>query len=439
MRIVRENNMATHAVPFRDALKFWTKLGFISFGGPAGQIAIMHHEVVERRRWIGENQFLRALNFCMLLPGPEAQQLATYIGWRLHGTLGGIVAGSLFVIPSIFIMLLLSYLAVAHIDIPAVAAAFYGIQPVVVAVVIEAVLRIGKKALKHGVLYAFGALAFIAFFFFKVPFPYIVAAAALGGLLMQRWLPQVFCKGSFDPQIRECHIEAEPETGQKNTAPSFSHVLRVSLICLGLWALVVGVVWGWRGFSDVLTQIALFFTKAAFVTFGGAYAVLSYINEVAVGSGWLIPQQMLIGLGLAESTPGPLIMVTQYVGFLGAWNLPGNLTPFTAGVLGALITTYVTFLPCFFFIFAGAPFIEAMAGNQRLQATLTGVTAAVVGVVLNLAVWFGHKVILPNGGVDFFALISAVVSLALLQKFHMPIHYLVPIGAAAGVIWRLVI
>jgi len=320
-----------------------------------------------------------------------------------------------------------------------VAAAFYGIQPVVVAVVIEAVLRIGQKALKHGVLYAFGALAFIAIFFFKVPFPYIVAAAALGGLLMQRWLPQVFCKGSFDPQIRECHIEAEPETGQKNTAPSFSHVLRVSLICLGLWALVVGVVWGWRGFSDVLTQIALFFTKAAFVTFGGAYAVLSYINEVAVGSGWLIPQQMLIGLGLAESTPGPLIMVTQYVGFLGAWNLPGNLTPFTAGVLGALITTYVTFLPCFFFIFAGAPFIEAMAGNQRLQATLTGVTAAVVGVVLNLAVWFGHKVILPNGGVDFFALISAVVSLALLQKFHMPIHYLVPIGAAAGVIWRLVI
>ena len=431
--------MATHAVPFRDALKFWTKLGFISFGGPAGQIAIMHHEVVERRRWIGENQFLRALNFCMLLPGPEAQQLATYIGWRLHGTLGGIVAGSLFVIPSIFIMLLLSYLAVAHIDIPAVAAAFYGIQPVVVAVVIEAVLRIGKKALKHGVLYAFGALAFIAIFFFKVPFPYIVAAAALGGLLMQRWLPQVFCKGSFDPQIRECHIEAEPETGQKNTAPSFSHVLRVSLICLGLGALVVGVVWGWRGFSDVLTQIALFFTKAAFVTFGGAYAVLSYINEVAVGSGWLIPQQMLIGLGLAESTPGPLIMVTQCVGFLGAWNLPGNLTPFTAGVLGALITTYVTFLPCFFFIFAGAPFIEAMAGNQRLQATLTGVTAAVVGVVLNLAVWFGHKVILPNGGVDFFALISAVVSLALLQKFHMPIYYLVPIGAAAGVIWRLVI
>jgi len=431
--------LGSTAVPFKDALKFWIKLGFISFGGPAGQIAIMHQEVVEHRKWIGENPFLRALNFCMLLPGPEAQQLATYIGWRLHGTLGGIAAGSLFVIPSIFVMLLLSYLAVAHIGIPAVAAAFYGIQPVVVAVVIEAVLRIGKKTLKHSVLYAFAALAFVAIFFFKVPFPYIVAAAALGGLLMQRWLPQVFCKGSFDAQTRECRIETEPATGQERARPSFFHVLRVFLICLALWTIVVGFIWIWRGLGDTLTQIGLFFTKAAFVTFGGAYAVLSYITEVAVSNGWLSTQQMLIGLGLAESTPGPLIMVTQYAGFLAAWNLPGGLNPLTAGILGALITTYVTFLPCFFFIFAGAPFIEAMAGNQRLQAALTGVTAAVVGVVLNLAVWFGYKVILPESGVDIFALISAAVSLALLQKFHMPIHYLVPVGAAAGVIWRWLI
>jgi chromate transporter len=435
----QSQRLGSTAVPFKDALKFWTKLGFISFGGPAGQIAIMHQEVVERRKWIGENPFLRALNFCMLLPGPEAQQLATYIGWRLHGTLGGIAAGSLFVIPSIFVMLLLSYLAVAHIDIPAVAAAFYGIQPVVVAVVIEAVLRIGKKALKHWVLYGFAAMAFIAIFFFKVPFPYIVIAAALGGLLMQRRLPQIFCMGSFDPLTRECRIEAEPETGQDRARPSFFHVLRVFLICLALWTIVVGFIWIWRGPSDTLTQIGLFFTKAAFVTFGGAYAVLSYITEVAVSNGWLSTQQMLIGLGLAESTPGPLIMVTQYAGFLAAWNLPGGLNHLTAGILGALITTCVTFLPCFFFIFAGAPFIEAMAGNQRLQAALTGVTAAVVGVVLNLAVWFGYKVILPDGGVDIFALISAAVSLALLQKFHMPIHYLVPIGAAAGVIWRWVI
>jgi chromate transporter len=336
-------------------------------------------------------------------------------------------------------MLLLSYLAVAHIDIPAVAAAFYGIQPVVVAVVVEAVLRIGKKALKHRVLYGFAALAFIAIFFLKVSFPYIVAAAAAGGLLIQRVLPRVFCTGAYDPETKECRVETEPSVGLKTGQPSFSYVVRVFFVCLALWGLVVGSVWAWRGFDDVLSQIALFFTKAAFVTFGGAYAVLSYITDVAVGNGWLTTPQMLIGLGLAESTPGPLIMVTQYVGFLAAWNLPGDLAPLTAGILGALITTYVTFLPCFFFIFTGAPFIEAMAGNRRLQAALTGVTAAVVGVVLNLAVWFAHKVILTNGGLDLFALISAGVSLFLLQKFHLPVHYLVPLGAAVGVIWRILV
>ncbi len=428
---------ALQVTPFKEALKFWTKLGFISFGGPAGQIAIMHQEVVERRKWIGENQFLRALNFCMLLPGPEAQQLATYLGWRLHGIWGGIVAGSLFVIPSIFVMLLLSYLAVAHINIPAVAAAFYGIQPVVVAVVIEAVLRIGKKALKHHILYVFAALAFVAIFFFKIPFPYIVAMAAIGGLLMQRYLPRVFCQGEFDEISRECRIEDEVTIGQNHSPPSLAHVVKVFLVCLGLWIIPMGALWLWRGGSDTLTQIGLFFTKAAFVTFGGAYAVLAYIADVAVGKGWLAMEQMLLGLGLAESTPGPLIMVTQYVGFLSAWNLPGGLSPLTAGILGALITTYVTFLPCFFFIFAGAPFIEVMAGNQRVQAALTGVTAAVVGVILNLAVWFGYKVIWPDGGVDIFALVSAIVSLVLLQKFHFPIHYLVPLGAVAGVIMKM--
>jgi chromate transporter len=244
----------TITATFQEALKFWAKLGFISFGGPAGQIAIMHQEVVERRKWIGENQFLRALNFCMLLPGPEAQQLATYIGWRLHGTWGGIAAGSLFVIPSIFVILLLSYLAVAHIDIPAVAAAFYGIQPVVVAVVVEAVLRIGKKALKHRFLYGFAALAFVAIFAFKVPFPYVVAAAALGGLIMQRPMPEVFCKGQFDPQSRECRIEVESSTGN-NTRPSIGHVARVFAVCLALWVIPMGVIWIWRGGSDTLTQI----------------------------------------------------------------------------------------------------------------------------------------------------------------------------------------
>jgi chromate transporter len=215
--------------------------------------------------------------------------------------------------------------------------------------------------------------------------------------------------------------------------------MRVFCICFGLWALVVGSVWGLRGLEDTLTRIAFFFTKAAFVTFGGAYAVLAYITDFAVGNSWLSTEQMLIGLGLAESTPGPLIMVTQYVGFVGAWNMPGDLTPLTAGILGALITTYVTFLPCFFFIFAGAPFIEAMAGNPRIQAALTGVTAAVVGVILNLAVWFGYKVILPETGIDGFALVAAIVSLVLLQKFHFPIQYMVPIGAAAGVVWKIVV
>ncbi|KPJ78079.1 MAG: hypothetical protein AMJ54_05135 [Deltaproteobacteria bacterium SG8_13] len=424
---------------FTDALKFWTKLGFISFGGPAGQIAIMHQEVVERRKWIGENQFLRALNFCMLLPGPEAQQLATYIGWRLHGTVGGIAAGSLFVIPSVFIMLLLSYLAVAHIDVPAVAAAFYGIQPVVVAVVIEAVLRIGKKALKHHILYAFAALAFVTIYFFKVPFPVIIATAAMSGLFLQRWLPHVFCIGDFDPQTRECQIESDQSAAKNDVQPSVAHVLKIFGVCLVLWAIPVGLLWIGLGYGDTLTQIGLFFTKAAFVTFGGAYAVLSYITDFAVSSGWLSTQQMLVGLGLAESTPGPLIMVTQYAGFLAAWNLPGGMNPLTAAIFGAAITTYVTFLPCFFFIFAGAPFVEAMAGNQRLQAALTGITAAVVGVVLNLAVWFGHKVILPSGVLDSFTLASTVVSLVLLQKFHLPIHYLVPAGSAAGIIRQILI
>ena len=262
------NPLPSQNVSFKTALKFWAKLGFISFGGPAGQIAIMHQEVVERHRWIGENQFLRALNFCMLLPGPEAQQLATYIGWRLHGTWGGIAAGSLFVIPSIFVMILFSYLAVAHIDIPAVAAAFYGIQPVVVAVVIEAVLRIGKKALKHRVLYAFAALAFVAIYFFGAPFPYIVAAAAMVGLLMQRRLPQVFCQGHFDVQTRECLVDTDPSSGLNDTRPSLAHVARVSVICLGLWALPMAALWSSRGSDDTLTRLGLFFPTAAFVTFG---------------------------------------------------------------------------------------------------------------------------------------------------------------------------
>ena len=422
---------------FRDALKFWTQLGFINFGGPAGQIAIMHREVVERRRWIDENQFLRALNFCMLLPGPEAQQLATYIGWRLHGIPGGIAAGSLFVIPSIFVMLLLGYLAAAYTDVPEVAAAFRGIQPVVTAVVIQALLRIGKKTLRHGALYGFAAAAFVAVYFFKVPFPAVVAVAALSGLLLRRRLPRVFCGGDFDFRTRECRVDADPDDRSGNGVPPFSRAIRVFFVCFVLWAAPVGALWAWRGIDDTLSRLALFFTRAAFVTFGGAYAVLSYIGDMATSSGWLTAEQMLTGLGLAESTPGPLIMVTQYVGFLAGWNLPGDLSPPGAGILGAIVTTYVTFLPCFFFIFAGAPYIEAMAGNRRLQAALIGVTAAVTGVILNLAVWFGRQVIFPGGAVDLFSLATALLSLYLLQRHRVPIHWLVPAGAAAGMVWRM--
>ncbi len=431
--------MTPETISFKDALKFWTKLGFISFGGPAGQIAIMHSEVVERKKWISENQFLRALNFCMLLPGPEAQQLATYLGWRMHGTLGGIVAGSLFVIPAVFLMLFLSWLAVAHIAMPVVAAAFYGIQPVVVAVVVEAVIRIGKKALKHNLFYGFAAAAFIGIFFLKLPFPLIVAGAAAAGLLMRRFSPDVFCTGAFDPETKECVMDSEITQNSHRSGATLGHVVKIFLVCLGLWLAVVGSIWIFSGENSTLSTIALFFTKAAFVTFGGAYAVLSYIADVATRLEWLTMEQMLIGLGLAESTPGPLIMVTQYVGFLGAWNQPGGLSPLVSGISGALITTYVTFLPCFFFIFAGAPFIEAMAGNQKIQAALKGVTAAVVGVVLNLAVWFGYKIFIPENGMDFFAVAAAGVSFLLLQKYHLPIQYMVPIGAAAGIIWKLVV
>ncbi len=428
------------SIPFKDALKFWMKLGVISFGGPAGQIAIMHQELAEHRGWISEGQFLRALNFCMLLPGPEAQQLATYIGWRMHGILGGIIAGALFVIPSIFVMLLLSYLAVAHIDVPMVAAAFWGIQPVVVAIVISAVFRMGKKTLRHGMLYWFASIAFAAIFFFKISFPYIVVLAALFGLLFRGRFPQVFCTGEFDTELKECRVEDDPDINPYSKKASMFHLLRVLITCLFLWIIAVGSVWFLFGYHSTLSKIALFFSKAAFITFGGAYAVLSYITDMAVSNGWLTTEQMLIGLGFAESTPGPLIMVTQFVGFLGAWNLPDGLTPLTAGILGSIIATYVTFLPCFLFIFAGAPFIEAMAGNDFIQAALTGVTAAVVGVILNLAVWFGFKIILPDSSSpDFFALIMAAASLFFLQRYQVPIHYIVPVGAATGIVWKLLI
>jgi chromate transporter len=428
----------TKPVGFWEAFWFWVKLGFINFGGPAGQIAIMHRELVERKRWVSEQQYLRTLNFCMLLPGPEAQQVATYIGWRLHGTLGGIVAGSFFVIPSIFVLLLLSYLAVAHSDVPAINGLLYGVQPVVIAIVVEAVLRIGKRTLNHSLLVGFAVLAFIALYFFSVPFPVVVLAAAVGGLLLSRAVPDAFRGGAHGSSEEESAIDSAASNGR----PSVLRNLRLLGIFVVLWAVPVGALYLWRGGEDVLVREALFFTGAAFLTFGGAYSVLSYVADVAVnGYGWLTADQMVQGLGLAESTPGPLIMVTQYVGFIGAWNEPGPYAPLLYGTLGAAITTYATFLPCFLFIFLLAPYIELLANNRHLQAALIGVTAAVVGVVANLAVYFATQVLFPHGvalaGLDIFALVVAVVSFAVLQRFKVPIYLMVPVGAVLGMVWTL--
>jgi chromate transporter len=425
-------------VGFWEAFRFWVKLGFINFGGPAGQIAIMHRELVEQKRWVSEGQYLRTLNFCMLLPGPEAQQVATYIGWRLHGTLGGIVAGAFFVIPSIFVLFLLSYLAAAHSDVPAIRGLLYGVQPVVIAIVLEALIRIGKRALGHAALVAFAVLAFVALFFLSVPFPLVIVAAAVGGVVLQRFVPDAFLAAGHGSGE-----EASALDGTPTAPPSMSRNLRLLGTFLVLWVVPVGAVLVWRGGEDVLFREALFFTGAAFVTFGGAYAVLSYISNVAVNDyGWLTADQMVQGLGLAESTPGPLIMVTQYVGFLGAWNkAPGGFDPLLYGTLGALITTYVTFLPCFLFIFLLAPYIELLASNERIRAALTGVTAAVVGVIANLAVFFAGGVLFPDGispaGLDVFALVVAVASFAVLQRFKAPIYAMVPVGAVLGMVWTL--
>ena len=438
----RASEARTKQVGFWEAFRFWVKLGFINFGGPAGQIAIMHRELVDKKRWVSEGQYLRTLNFCMLLPGPEAQQVATYIGWRLHGTLGGIIAGSFFVIPSIFVLLLLSYLAVAHSDVPAINGLLYGIQPVVIAIVVEAVLRIAKRAINHNLLIAFAVAAFVALYFLSVPFPIVVLAAGVAGLLLSR--------ASFAAEAFRGGGHGSPEEGSamdragSGERPTMLRNLRLLGTFAVLWAVPVGALYLWRGGNDVLVDEALFFTGAAFLTFGGAYAVLSYISDAAVNNyGWLTADQMVQGLGLAESTPGPLIMVTQYVGFIGAWNDPGPFAPLLYGTLGALITTYVTFLPCFMFIFLLAPYIELLSNNAKLRAVLVGVTAAVVGVIANLAVYFATQVLFPEGvsvaGLDLFALVVAVASFVVLQRFKVPIYVMVPVGALIGMAWTLLL
>ncbi|MCA1644316.1 MAG: chromate efflux transporter [Chloroflexi bacterium] len=435
----RDDQAATAAVSFADAFRFWLKLGFINFGGPAGQIAIMHRELVEQKRWVSEPLFLRALNFSMLLPGPEATELAIYIAWRMHGIAGGIVAGAFFVIPSIFVLLGLSWLAVAYTDVPVIRGLLYGVQPVVMAIVLDAVLRVGRRTLRHRLLYAFAIAAFVALFFLRLPFPPTIGLAALGALVLQPWQPAAF-QPADHASGRAATAEEAAAAARSRQHRSLAHGVNVMAAFLGLWLVPLGALYVWRGGADTLVGEMWFFTQAAFVTFGGAYAVLSYIADVAVNTyGWLTAAEMVRGLGLAESTPGPLIMVTEYVGFVAAWkNAPADMPRLLHATLGGLITVYATFLPTFLFIFLGAPYIEWLSSNRRLQAALTGVTAAVVGVIANLAVFFGMRVLFPeSGGFDAFAAVLATAAFAGLRRFAFPTYWLVPVGALAGMFWVL--
>jgi len=379
-------------VSWPEALRTWAAIGLLGFGGPAGQIALMHRMLVEEKRWISEARFLHALNYCMLLPGPEAQQLATYVGWLLHRTAGGLAAGTLFVLPGALVVLALSILYARFQTLPLVAALFFGLKPAVLAVVVEAVMRIGRRALRTRFLLALAALAFLAIFFLQVPFPAIVAGAAVLGFAVSRgqpaWLPAAL------PHAPGAHAaDAALDEAAPHTRPSRGRALRTLALWGSLWLVPVASLMAWLGEGSVYSRIALFFSQAAAVTFGGAYAVLAYLAQEAVATyGWLAPGEMLDGLGLAETTPGPLILVTQFVGFLAAYRNAGALDPLLAGVLGALLTTWVTFVPCFLWIFLGAPYVEALRSNRALTAALSAITASVVGVVLNLAVWFALHV-----------------------------------------------
>jgi chromate transporter len=424
---------------FGEAFRFWLKLGFISFGGPAGQIAIMQTELVEKKRWISQARFLHALNFCMLLPGPEAQQLTIYIGWLLHRTLGGIVAGALFVLPSIVILWTLSFVYAAYGSLHWVAAIFYGLKPAVIAIVAVAVTRIGRKALKNEVMWSIAALAFVAIFFLKASFPLIILAAGVLGLVGGK-----FWKSKFN--VLASHAEAEGKSvlgdeteSPPHTRPSWSRAVKIALIGLTLWFAPIVAVGISLGTRHTLFQEGLFFSKAAVVTFGGAYAVLPYVAQQALSHyGWLQPGQMMDGLGLAETTPGPLIMVLQFVGFMGGWNHPGGLAPIVAATGGALLTTWTTFVPCFIWILLGAPYIEQLRGNAQLTAALSTITAAVVGVISNLAVWFGMHAIFPDGAaVDWFAVIVSLVAFIGMLRWRWDIIPVVLGAGALGLIYQL--
>ena len=445
--MAREGHLGRR-VSFAEALRFWIKLGWISFGGPAGQIAIMHRELVERRRWLSEERFLHALNYCMMLPGPEATQLAIYVGWLVHKTPGGIVAGAFFVIPSVLVLLLLSYVYAAHGNTTFVTGLLSGFKPVVVAIVVEAVIKIGGRALKRRAHLLIAAASFASIYFLHVPFPLIVLLAGLAGYAGTRFWPRAFAAGAKKDDERAAAgtggadgpplVIDDGKPPPPHTIPSRARLLRVLAVGLVLWLLPLAPLALRLGFGGIHAQEYFYFTKAAFVTFGGAYAVLAYVTQAVTVApyNWLSPAQAVDGLALAETTPGPLIMVLQFVGFMAGWNHPpAGLSPAASGVVGALVTTYVTFLPCFVFIFVGAPYIEVVRGKRALAGALAGVTAAVVGVILNLAIVFGAAVIWPQGfagGPDWFAAALGAAAFIALYRFKLDVLWVVLAGGLLG-------
>ena len=432
-------------VSFREALGYWFKLGFISFGGPAGQIALMHEELVERRRWISEKRFLHALNYCMLLPGPEAQQLATYIGWLMHRTRGGIAAGALFVLPSLLILVVLSWIYLAFGSVPAVAGVFYGLKPAVTALVLHAAWRIGGRALKNRWLWGIALAAFVAIFAARLPFPAIVIAAGLIGHVGGRVAPGVFSgggHGAADKRYGAALIDDDTPT-PPHARFTRARLARVAIVGLGLWFVAMAALVAVQGIDATLTQMAWFFTKAALLTFGGAYAVLPYVYQGAVEQHhWLSAVQMIDGLALGETTPGPLIMVVAFVGFVGGWTraVLGPDALFLGAALAACVVTFFTFLPSFVFVLAGGPVLEATHGNLKFTAPLTAITAAVVGVILNLALFFAWHVLWPQGWAGRFDLVSALIAAAAaiaLFRFKVGVIPLLGVCALAGLLTTL--
>ncbi|WP_279483597.1 chromate efflux transporter [Aureimonas sp. SK2] len=448
-----------HGIPFGEAVRVWINIACLSFGGPAGQIALMHRVLVDEKRWIGEERFLHALNYCMLLPGPEAQQLATYIGWLLHRTKGGLVAGGLFVLPGLLAIMALSFVYVAFGNVGIVAGLFFGLKAAVLAIVLEAVNRIGRRALRNRTMVAVAAAAFAAIFLFDVPFPAIILASGLLGYIGARAGSAAFTGGGgHGPSKGVVLADADSALGERvpdHARPNLRWALRISAVFLALWLVPVALLVLAFGTGNVFADVAVFFSKMAVVTFGGAYAVLAYVAQQAVEHyGWLGPGEMLNGLGLAETTPGPLIMVTQFVGFLAAFREPGAMNPYLAGTLGGLLTTWVTFLPCFLWIFLGAPFIERLRGNHALSGALSAITAAVVGVILNLAVWFGLHVLFRQvaevrvgplsldvpqvASIDPAALVLFVAAAIALFRFRLGVVPTLLGAAGAGALWHLI-